>query len=460
MKNFSLSLYAFHLRQALDDPPDSVNPEADRLWESLTQLSKVLDFPELKNLKSQLICYSPDSDNRPQYHPQAENTLRYEWLSHHAGEVKFTAIPTPAGFKLGGKLQPFRLHDTYCVDLTLSPDPQDLELGVENLGCFHPKDLVSQIEANLGKFVWLTGYSTESELPKQAEAWVNAFCAKTGLIPEFIEGGKLFHADCFLYEAQNITILISIANPNNSTEVEQSANDNYDRFRNLLWSRQKILFVQEKAKQCYENTRKIYSQLENQINSFYELFESPTEARLKKLDSLLTSLPKDLLEYNCYLRDLKAHYTTLDTNAQNFKTCLDRVIQPGDNLQTWADFAEKICPRFLTQIKTYINYLEPGKELFTELVNTIRATATVEQTKANQDLQDHIQAIGVGIAAGAIVASSFGLVTQPWYFPNREKIELPFLSPHPLIMALIFSGLCSVGSWLIARKVIEQKRGK
>ncbi|MBD2546311.1 MULTISPECIES: hypothetical protein [Planktothricoides] len=42
----------------------------------------------------------------------------------------------------------------------------------------------------------------------------------------------------------------------------------------------------------------------------------------------------------------------------------------------------------------------------------------------NQQLQDHIQAIGVGIAAGAILASSSGLMlaekkTFPWQANQR-----------------------------------------
>lgn len=80
-----------------------------------------------------------------------------------------------------------------------------------------------------------------------------------------------------------------------------------------------------------------------------------------------------------------------------------------------------------------------------------------QEQAANQDLQDHIQAIGVGIAAGAIVASSSGLMTQPWCFPNGKKLELPIFI-HPFFIALGLSVLSAVGGWWLAAKIISYRR--
>ena len=56
------------------------------------------------------------------------------------------------------------------------------------------------------------------------------------------------------------------------------------------------------------------------------------------------------------------------------------------------------------------------------------------------------QAIGVGVAAGAIVASTSGLITQPWYFPNGQKIEFTLI-PHPFIIGFFASFVCAFLAW-------------
>jgi hypothetical protein len=460
VKNFSLSLYAFHLRQTLDDPPDSCDREADRLWENLTQFGKILNFPELKNLKSQLISYTPNPDNTYQYTPEREETLQHEWITHHADAVEFTPIPTQAGFKLTGNLQAFRLHDTYCADLTLYPESEDLEIAIEQLSSFQPHHLVEKIDANLGKFFWLTG-CTNRKLTEIADRWANTFCANIDRVPQFIEQGRLFHADSFLYEAKGITILISLTRSNKAEAIQQSATDNYTWFRDLLWSRQKIIFAHREARECYQKARTIYSQLETKIKTFQTILHKDSD-RISKLNILLKEIPQSLLTYKCYLRDLKAHYTTLETNAKNFSTCLIHVLQTNDSLKTWTDFAEKICPHYLTQIATYLNYLEPGKDLFTDLTNIIRATVEIERAQSdrllqqqNQDLQDNIQAIGVGIATGAIIASSSGLITQPMTWPwNKERGQYI----HPFLIAVMGSLGVAAIAWKYTKWILQRKR--
>ena len=104
--------------------------------------------------------------------------------------------------------------------------------------------------------------------------------------------------------------------------------------------------------------------------------------------------------------------------------------------------------------------MEPGQLLFSDLINSIRATTELEQAKSDRDLQDHIQAVGVGIAAGAIVASSSGLITQPWYYRNGEPMELPFTPPHPFLIGFFGSIICSIGAWQLAEGWIKKGRPK
>ncbi|MEG4422158.1 hypothetical protein QUA70_26770 [Microcoleus sp. LAD1_D5] len=60
MKKFSISVCYFHLNQTLAEPPDRVSPTAEFIWEKLIKLSEKMPFNELKDLKSQLVCYEFD----------------------------------------------------------------------------------------------------------------------------------------------------------------------------------------------------------------------------------------------------------------------------------------------------------------------------------------------------------------------------------------------------------------
>ncbi len=131
-------------------------------------------------------------------------------------------------------------------------------------------------------------------------------------------------------------------------------------------------------------------------------------------------------------------------------------IEGENELFLFQTFSDKRS-QFLTQIHTDLNYLTPGKILFGQYIETVRGIVEIEQAEINQDLQDLIHEISVGIAAGAIMASSSGLITQPWSLPSRDR---PLLPPHPFFIALIFSALCSVGAWWIAKEVINQRRKK
>ena len=240
------------------------------------------------------------------------------------------------------------------------------------------------------------------------------------------------------------------------------------------------MFVEKRAKEGYQGARELYSELEAKVQEFNQVFWQTPEERLQKLDELLQTIPQRLLDYNCKLRDLKAHYTTIDVNLNNFKICLSHILneQAGDRLSYWSDFATKTAPLYLNQIKTYIDYLEPGQVLFSDLINSIRATTELEQAKSdrqrqkaeadyyqqqqedNQKLEKRIQAVGVGIAAGAILASTSGLINEPWYYRNGEPMELPFTPPHPFLIGFFGSIIFSIGAWLVTEKLIKCRKKK
>ena len=445
MKHLNLSLAAFHLCQSLDDAPDTHSQDAGLLWDDLRGLAAKIPFPELET-------FTEPTDANPEH------------------DLDFAAIKID-DISLTGNLSTFKIHDTYSADLTLSLADEQANLLPENAGIFHPQALI-EVTANLGKVLWLTGESEDlNQLQlSTAKEWAKNLCPQANYITE----DRLFNCPLFIFAADSVTILISLAKPD--TVDLKRAQDNYYNLRNLFWTYQKIVVVGKRAKAGYQGARRLYSELEAKVQEFNQVFLLPTaEERLKKLDELLQTIPQRLLDYNCKLRDLKAHYTTIDANWQNFKICLSHLLNENagdDRLCYWSDFATETAPQRLKQIQTYIDYLEPGQLLFSDLINSIRATTELEQAKSdrqrqdaeadyykqqqedNQELQNQIQAVGVGIAAGAIVASTSGLMTEPWQLPNRDRFWLP---PHPFVIALVGSIFCSVGAWLLVEKWIAQK---
>ncbi|HAZ49572.1 MAG TPA: hypothetical protein DDW76_31800 [Cyanobacteria bacterium UBA11369] len=55
--------------------------------------------------------------------------VRTQPRTRTTSSIDLGSISTTEGFKIQGNLQPFRLHDTYAVDLTLSPESDLISVG-------------------------------------------------------------------------------------------------------------------------------------------------------------------------------------------------------------------------------------------------------------------------------------------------------------------------------------------
>ena len=122
--------------------------------------------------------------------------------------------------------------------------------------------------------------------------------------------------------------------------------------------------------------------------------------------------------------------------------------------QSWQDFLNKECQKWEKQIATDINYLVPGKELFGQLIDTIRGIVETQQAERDRSLENTIQILGIGFGGGAIVS---GIVTT-----RVDKISQPLAAispdnqPHPFYASLLLSFLATlffiVVGWLITKR--------
>ncbi|WP_392482490.1 hypothetical protein [Nostoc sp. C110] len=478
MKNFSLSLYAFHLRHTLTQVPGEVVTDANLLWENLVKVGEgSLTFVGLKDLRSKLICYQ-----NGKYDPNRE-IGRIPELLIDAQDLDLGSLPTTEGFKINANLQPFLLNDTYAVDLTLVPESPNISIDIPQLQHFKPSSLLpSNIQASLGQTLWIYGEVDPTEdCDTLAKKLAIALVAGTNLNPVRTQQGELFDSLLFEYQAldpdepdnpaKQCHILIVINNSQVPTAT--LAGEAYNWLLNLLCSYHKILFIYQLARQRYRDARTIYSNLENKIQEFNRLISgnqtqlsgysnlenkiqkfnsliSENQTQLSGLKSLMGEIPKKSFDYTRCLQDLQTHHTAITTNITNYRICLEKIqtIDSGNSPQSWQNFINKDCKKWQEQIQTDINYLTPGQELFGQFVDTIRGIIETEQSERDRSLENTIQILGIGFGGGAIASGVFTT--------HIDKINLPLVQKHPLYASLTLSIIATVVfialGWLITKR--------
>ncbi len=151
--------------------------------------------------------------------------------------------------------------------------------------------------------------------------------------------------------------------------------------------RHKIRYVYHQSRLSYQDARQVYSELDKQGQNLTQLPEESTQ-RLANLKQSLTEVSIKLFEYDSYLRDLQDHRTAIETNATNYEKCLNQLLTvPEDDLGFWQDFLKKDCKYFQEQIQTDLNYLNPGRDLFQQLIATVRGIVEIEQAESDRDLE-------------------------------------------------------------------------
>jgi Trypsin-like peptidase domain len=377
----SITLYAFHLRNSINQGDEPTVAEASQLWEQLVNLGHKLQITELQNLQQRLICYQ---DN--QYFPQAEDSLGVEYsnlLRNQEQSLNFRLIPLTGGLELQGLLCPFRLHDSYAIDLTLySQDtfriPQLSNLNYDNL-LLHP-----QILASLGQTLLLFGQPIEPQDNYQDLA--NAFVAQIlseRNSTELVGTGYLLGNPIFEYESahtdpvQKLHILVWFKcqdmNPNHMDKVAEI-------LLYLLWCRHKIQYVYHQSRWCDRQTKKLYSKLPDYERRFHQITQTANQQwQLMQLQAELRQIG---LEYARYLGELSDHKNTIAVNEQNYRTKLQKLeLLPETNLGLWQQFLHYVGNKLQQQIQTDISFLEPGRDRLQLLKVTVQesiATAPVE----------------------------------------------------------------------------------
>ena len=374
INNLSVILYAFHLCHDLTQEPGQLREDADQLWQNCANLSEHLAIEGLKSLPQEIQSYST----------QTNITSRHVKLLERPLKIKESNPKV--------KVEPHKIDDTYALDLTLKYDNLNKisELKLNPRGCL----LASNILATLGQTLLLYAepVGTPQEDRKLADACIDAFLQESDQQrPFLIASGQLFGSPIYEYDnlqekpSEQCHILVWL---NRHPETLNLAQKTYLSFLNLLCCRSKILFAYHEARWCYHQTRRLYVELEQEAKLFKELPNQPEE-RLEQLKHKLTQIPPQMFEYARYLREIEDHKTVIATNTKNYEYWLGKIRESSleeDDLEFLENFLRQTCQRFQDQIQVDLSYLNPGQQLFEQMLGTIRGIVEIEQAESDRAL--------------------------------------------------------------------------
>ncbi|MFB2834246.1 hypothetical protein [Floridanema evergladense] len=467
--NPKLTLFAFHLRNNLAQGLEETVENANLLWEQCQNLGQKLGVNRLETLISKL---KKDNNNKIGIFPGNENPVsNYLELLTSEKFIDFSATPNSSSLKIRGEVYPLQIHDTFAVDITLRYPYFSVEIA--QLSHLNPESYLSPnqiIQASLGKTFLLFAQPLEKveDLQKLANA-----CIIT-LFPT-IKPEKLLHyppssgyflgSAIFEYDireensSKNLHVLVWL-NCDAKTEELETEGSYYQPLINLLCCRSKIIYTYTQSRWCNNQARRLYKQLEEKVAAFKTLPSTRVE-RLTELKRWLAEIPELTLEYSRYLRDLEVHIKTIETNIKNYELFLNTLhnisIKDKDNLEFFQQFLKYSEETLTEQIKVDLGYLNVGKQLFEQMIGTIRGIVEIEQAESDRNLQKTIQAVGFSIGAAGIVATS-----APYWIkqnPREILINKPFTS-HSLntfTLVLVLSFFTGLATWVIISVIINSK---
>ncbi len=486
LKNPSISLYPFHLRDDRDEGYKQVAKKAQYLWENLADnVGKEFNINELNSLRDKLICYKNGA-----YYPEGEgeNLTLVKLLIPDGKTLNFEPVTQPDNQKLDGFIYALRLQDTYTADLTFYY--QNLTMKVADLTRLNPQGclLPNAIQPSLGQTLLLyAAPAVYNSYRKLADESVKAFLQdKQPASVDFRAEGKLFGSPIFEYDSreddarQRCHILVWLQD--NPQTLKSATPAFYSYLMNLLCSRAKILFVYGEAGKKYRQAQQIVGELEKKLPELGAIeSEQNRQVKLQKLKELLAEVHTKMWDFAQQVRYLQEDRNTIDTNAENYGEALTRIrglCIPGDNLDFWQ--------RFLDLAED--NYLIASQNLFQQSISTVRGMVEIEQVefdrekeererqrdreqielyrqkeeeekKRSRQLENIIFFVGTAIGGGQIFSAAYPLIKDT-LIQWQPDFSLPL---HPFAATIIWSllfgllfGLLMLGIAVLVRKTFPR----
>jgi hypothetical protein len=368
-----------------------------------------------------------------------------------------------------GIVQPIQIQDSYALFLNIGCPENEApkNIDVSFIEKFNPENvlLIDGDDYFVGQTLLVTGLLTDDTPHDDTTLKTLADNCRDALFhgnssPIFYRSGKLFGSKIFEYDLIN-----DIANYRHllvwlfeDKQADKSFNACQQEILDLLFYRNKII-------KYFQDSRKIYHELDREyriIEKNMEILQAQfsrgtvlTSAQLQEFQEQLKQLFSKAVTYTRLLRKLEDYDNTIALNLNNYTDILSKICDilgsDKEELSILNDFSRKMAPYMRSQIAADLGYFRHGTGLIEQAIASIRGIVEIEQARSelaqkNRDdrLESTIQAIGVGLAAGGIAASSG---TDKLFETLRQNhVPAPLILWHPFVFSFVLSCAIALGS--------------
>lgn len=462
----NLHLFACHLWRGLTGEPDSLAPHPQHLWQKGDEILQELGLTE------RLHIYGYGDPDYPQEPAGAKINL------HPKKQLELTGKLPQSDLTITGLVFTHRLYDSYSLTINLRRPEEENNQKTADIPISFWRNLNTEkflfspdfVKSSLGQTLLLTAFlpashqnqSTESLQDFAYSCLQQIMPSKKIQRPHLHASGELFGSPIFEFGGQvldaNVTgevegqphILIYLFRDRIASNKFE---DSYWQFINLFYYQNKVVSAYQETRSFYRKTYAAYTDLEKKVKDLKQKLTENTvnlslsESQLEDLKRVLKELAVLDLEYARLLRNYKHCRNTIAINTKNYQVTLEEIFQipretdsrlKRSELDFFREFSDRTSPYYQSRINDEINYFIEGSSLADKAVASIRGIVEIEQTQQERRLEQQFQIIGVGIAIGAIAASTSTLIFQqePITFPWNVKHGN---HPHPFIWAFLLS---------------------
>ncbi|MEM1169485.1 MAG: hypothetical protein AAGJ08_10525 [Cyanobacteria bacterium P01_H01_bin.35] len=505
----NLFLFLYDLRKGLGESKEELENNRKTfasklpkyLRNSLFKFDGVIETEYLELLTQQIEYFRDDIPDKGYYYPVRLNDT-YGLLIAASFPNNKTRHPTNRIAELknqieaklkdsSGKIQTGNLGKTWLVLAELANNKNPEEIAKQcceklNLGFDWEKDLQGQGKLLGGTIFELRQYGIT--------------------MSEKID----FSSPPTIKQIQTNNHLIISLYPNEQT-AKKAAEFNFDWLR-LLCYRHKILWAYAQSRYLKELLKKSAIEIQEYIQEIQK-YKNPS-LNLKLLKEILVKSQTTLSKYSINLGYFDSQIRTIEINLLNYQRRLDRIREkatskalenllpeniptpisqfskltingkdissilscfintPGvtTDLKFMEKFPQEITDKYLLQMqKDYAN-LSPNLKLLEDLINSIRGITEIEQAESDRYFQELVAILGVGLGAGASIASiaaHFPYVIDTakashhpvGKFLSKYSVPEPWLAPGiSIILSLGASviGIVGVKLWWYVEKKRKQ----
>ena len=381
-------------------------------------------------------------------------------------------LPFNSNPPIEGFAQPLQIQDSYalCLNIGCPEDGTADNLDVDFIQQFNPNRalLINGDDNFLGQTLLITAWLPENSSDNLDSLKPLADKCRDALFqgdspPVFYRSSKLFGSPIFEYgsisDIANYRHLLVWLLADKQTDEDFSTCQ--AEILNLLFHRNKIIKAFQDSRLIYDELDREYRIIEKNMEILQQQFSRGTvltATQLQEFQEQLKQLFSKAVTYTRLLRKLEDYDNTIALNLNNYIDILSKICDilgiDKEELSILNNFSRKTAPYVRSQIAGDLGYFRHGTNLIEQAIASIRGIVEIEQARSDRTnqialrkselaeknrgdrLESTIQAIGVGLAAGGIAASS----GTDKVFETVQNYKIPVLMQwHPFLFSFALS---------------------